>query len=159
MLDHQQHDSISNEIDSKLRDQAIKLLARREHSRLELMQKLLLRGYAEHAVESVFDWLIERNLLSDKRFCEMYIRTYQHRYGAVRVRQKLKEKGVSSSLIGEMLSTDEQSQLHQAMLMREKKFGPSLPLQKSQWLKEANFLARKGFSSDVVAKALKPSKQ
>ena len=53
---------------------AMDLLARREHSRRELISKLKVRGFEGEEVEAYLDRLAEKGLQSDHKFAESYIR-------------------------------------------------------------------------------------
>ena len=53
---------------------AVGLLARRDHSRAELLQKLTARGFDITAVEALLDRLAAQRLQSDARFAEIYVR-------------------------------------------------------------------------------------
>ena len=53
---------------------ALGLLARREHSRLELSKKLGARGFPRDVVARVIDRLEQSGALSESRFEESYIR-------------------------------------------------------------------------------------
>ena len=56
-------------------DRALKLLALREHSRKELENKLRQKGCSADDIIIALDRLEEENFLSDRRFCESYIRS------------------------------------------------------------------------------------
>ena len=55
-----------------IRAKALDLLARREHSRLELRQKLVQRGFPSDRIEPVLDQLVEERLLDENRYAELY---------------------------------------------------------------------------------------
>ena len=91
---------------------AMDLMARREHSRYELAQKLrkrcarraVLEGAEEgpdtdSLIEEVLDKLCSDELLSDRRFVESYI-TYRQRagFGPLKVAAELRERGISDQL-------------------------------------------------------------
>jgi regulatory protein len=82
------------------RADAIALLARREHSRFELEQKLALRRYSSSIVGRVLDVLIGESLLSDQRFAEAYIRSRFRRGGESRIAlmRGLAKRGVSDDV-------------------------------------------------------------
>ena len=63
-----------NHPNSAILDHALKLLARREHSRFELHHKLQQKGWSEEQIQEVLSELSESQLQSDTRFIEMYIR-------------------------------------------------------------------------------------
>jgi regulatory protein len=75
---------------------ALRLLARREHSELELRHKLKGRNFAGNIVDTVIMQLVDEGLLSDHRFAEVYIRgRFERGYGPLRIRAELRERGVS----------------------------------------------------------------
>ena len=83
-----------------IRRTALDLLARREHSRLEMLRKLKLRGASADQCEAVIEQLQEDGLLSDERFCEAYVHArVQRGYGPQRLgiaadpRQRAKQLG------------------------------------------------------------------
>ncbi|HHO68381.1 MAG TPA: regulatory protein RecX, partial [Gammaproteobacteria bacterium] len=77
----------------------MRLLARREHSVLELRRKLEQRGWQGGPLDEVLDSLVDQNLLSDRRFAEVYTRTRIERgYGPLRIRAELRERGIDAAL-------------------------------------------------------------
>jgi len=56
-----------------MRKKAIQLLTRREHSRQELTQKLLLKNYPRSEIDELLDALAKENLQSDFRFATTYV--------------------------------------------------------------------------------------
>ena len=84
---------------------AMNLLARREHSRWELLQKLKRRfpDSTEVAVSEV-QRLSDENLQSDQRFAQDYVRQRSERgYGLMRVRQGMRERGLSERQLSRAL--------------------------------------------------------
>lgn len=90
-----------------IRRTALDLLARREHSRLEMVRKLKLRGASAAQCEAVMDQLQEDGLLSDERFCEAYVHArVQRGYGPQRLAEELRERGVDDNLVSAVLGLD-----------------------------------------------------
>lgn len=93
---------------------ALKLLARRSHSRHELKNKLL-RHSDQPSVEAALDRLVSAGYLDDQRFaCERSLYLRQHkRWGNYRIRLDLKRRGVSARIIHYALTQleDEQPEL------------------------------------------------
>jgi regulatory protein len=90
-----------------IRRTALDLLARREHSRLEMLRKLQLRGAATDQCEAVIDQLQEDGLISDSRFCEAYVHArVQRGFGPQRLGEELRERGVEDVLISAVLGMD-----------------------------------------------------
>lgn len=85
----------------QLRRSAMDFLARREHSKAELAEKLR-RKYAEFEdrFPQVLDQLEQDNLLSDERFAEAYVRYRREKgFGPLLVRQELRGKGICNALL------------------------------------------------------------
>ena len=84
---------------------ALRLLARREHSALELRHKLASRNVDDAVIDSLVAELAARGLLSDLRFADAYARgRYERGFGPVRIRAELQERGVAGDLVGEILT-------------------------------------------------------
>jgi regulatory protein len=141
---------------SELRQRAIRLLARREHTRAELATKLSAYGIPEE-ISIVLDQLQQSGLLSDTRFAESYLRSKSSRLGIARLRYALRNKGVSSEAVEASLAgADLPSELERARALWLRKFG-ELPVDAREWARQARFLQTMGFTSDVIRRLLKGS--
>ena len=88
-----------------VRAKALELLARREHSRLELRQKLIQRGFSTDRIESALDQLTEEHWLDEARFAELYACGRADKgYGPLRIGRELRERGVSQDLVDTVLA-------------------------------------------------------
>ena len=137
-----------------LRNRALALLARREHTRTELQRKLA--SYAEDPQELIdlLDDLTRRGWLSDARFTEALVQSKQAKFGATRLAYELRERGVADSLIREQLAQLKESELERARQVWQAKFGA--PPQDAQTrAKQMRFLQSRGFSLDVIGKVLR----
>ena len=75
--------------------QALKLLARREHSARELTRKLKARGISDADAASAVEHATGENWQSDTRYAEMLVRTrVAAGYGPVRIAAELHVSGV-----------------------------------------------------------------
>jgi len=144
---------------SSLRQQALKLLARREHSRAELAQKLSATA-AKEDIATVLDQLETDGLLSDQRMAAAYLRGHAARFGLAKLRMNLRAKGVSEELIEQCLAQGVEgdavadSEEERALDVWRRKFsGP--PADPRAWAQQARFLQSRGFASDVIRKTLK----
>jgi regulatory protein len=81
------------------------LLARREHSRFELSNKLQKRQFSNDAITKALDTFQNSNLLNDRRFAEIWIRNRIRRKseGPIKLKAALTQKGVAEELIEDML--------------------------------------------------------
>lgn len=79
------------------RNKALDLLALREHTALELRQKLTLKNYPKETIESTIASLKAEGSLSEQRYAEMLVRSRQKRNpeGKAVLMQRLQAKGVS----------------------------------------------------------------
>ena len=138
-------------MESSIRNKAMDLLARREHSEQELRQKLKTREYDTDAIDEILQVLKEDRLQSDERFTESYV---NHRFnagvGPLKIRYELRQKGVSDRLIDEFLEplSDQWDEL--MTRQRVRKYGVSIPDDYPSRMKQARFLQNRGFSPESV---------
>jgi regulatory protein len=117
----------------------IRLLANREHSRLELRRKLLARDYDPIVVEEVLRSLEKQGLLSDERFTEQYINVLKRKgFGPLRMRALLRERGINDTMISEWVDHRENEWRHLMIQTARRKFGDS----KGEDFKEKSKIAR-----------------
>ena len=139
---------------NELRQQAIKLLARREHTRVELARKLAGLGTQEE-IDAVLADMATSQLQSDNRTAENYLRSNASRLGASRLRHTLKTRGVAPELIEEQLAqADLPAEIERARAAWSRKFSAA-PANAKEWARQARFLQSRGFSSDIIRKLLK----
>lgn len=141
--------------DYKARSVALRLLARREHSRLELSLKLRQRQISNKIIESVLDSYEEKGWLDDSRFADVYARQrMDHGYGLLRILGELQQRGVHQTpeCLSEVTEID---WCQRAIALREKRYGlTDLNADWDEKMRQARFLNRRGFSSSQVDKAL-----
>ena len=138
-----------------VRRAAMDLLARREHSYLELVRKLQPRVEDKTILADALDQLVEDNLLDDARFCEAFVRSRMNKgYGRVRIIAELKERGVEEGLIaGEMRIDEDIWQQHLAEVI-EKKYGAHLEDDTKSRARQQRFLMQRGFTYEQINRAL-----
>jgi regulatory protein len=134
----------------ELRARALRLLARREHSRVELGRKLLRYAESPEALEVLSVDLEKRKQLSDERFAAERARSLSRKYGAARIRQDLKSKGVDAQLIDCISSEGE---LERASAILTRKYREPAATRKER-AKRMRFLQGRGFSFDVIRSLL-----
>jgi regulatory protein len=133
------------------RNVAMDLLSRREHSRVELANKLRQREFDADEIDGVLDRLQQEGLQSDQRFCEnfVYFRAKKGR-GPIRIRHELSQKGVSEILIDEQMEILDLDWPQIMQSERSKKFGAEIPHDYKEKMKQARFLQNRGFSPEAV---------
>ncbi len=132
------------------------LLARREHSALELRNKLVQRDFDEALIELVLSGLQQDNLQSDSRFTEAYI---NHRInagvGPFKISHEMRQKGIDEGLIETFLEPFAGEWEAMMSGLRVRRFGDSIPADYKQRMKQARFLQNRGFSPESVMRLLK----
>lgn len=139
-----------------LRHRAMDALARREHSRQELRDKLSRRADDDIShLETVLDELGAQGLQSDARFAEAYARSRVRRgYGPVRIRFDLQARGVDKALIESALDELDADWFELAFYALCKRFGTAPPDDFKDKARRGRFLQQRGFSGDTVSAAL-----
>ena len=157
-----------------LRARALQWLAQREQSRSELRRKLLPHAVAEAKVDAektaeaggapaawmdpaarvdaLLDWLEAHNHLSHERFVESRVHARASRFGNLRIRQELKQHQLTLSADAAQALKD--SELERACAVLARKFAQP-PSNRAERAKQARFLAGRGFSPEVIARALR----
>ncbi len=133
-----------------LREQAMNYLARREHSRQELLQKLRQKGYEKDEILPVLEKLTNDNLQSDDRFAEHFIEARRMAgYGPRRVIVDLRQRGIPEAIYSDYLSrVDWCSALQQ---LWQRKFRGEKPQDGKTLGKQQRFLLSRGFSiNDII---------
>lgn len=137
------------------RKQALRLLARREHSRRELERKLHVRSFDADLIAATLDELGQEKLLDAARFAESYVRMRSEKgYGPKRIRLELVERGIPGADACHALETAEIDWSEHACRVREKRFGPDLPAAFAERARQSKFLDYRGFESGQIAAAL-----
>ncbi len=135
---------------------AIRLLARREHSREELRQKMRARGFTDATIEPTLDALEAENCLSATRFAEAYTNArIDAGFGPLRIEAELRQRGIDPDTIAATFhilqidwSTVAQRQYH-------KRFGNEPPKDHKARAARWRYLAQRGFPSDVISVILR----
>lgn len=139
---------------SKLRERALGLLARREHSRAELTRKLEQAGFFAADIGPLLDGFEAKKWLSDQRFAESYVADHRARAGSVKLAYDLRQRGVSDSIIDAVLGENRDSELERAREVWQKKFG-SPPGDAAETARHIRFMHSRGFTSDVIRRVIR----
>ncbi len=161
-----------------IQDFATAILARREHSTLELRRKLTTKGYPKAEIASLLEHLTEKNYLNDTRYAEARARTRAHhsKWGEGRIKQELTQNGITKETATATLTelSETEDWLANATKLLQRRFPKPLPtldgmdnetltkLGRQEAIKEIqkekskrlNFLIRRGFSFSQAQQAL-----
>lgn len=128
-------------------------LARREHSRAELARKLAPHAESAEQVQRLLDDLESKKLLSDRRFTEVLTRSRGERFGAARVQQELRARGIDAPLVREAVDGLARTELQRARAVWRRRFG-SPPADAAERAKQMRFLAQRGFTAEVIRRVV-----
>ena len=136
-----------------LKGRALRYLAMREHSRAELANKLAAHVEEGDDLDAMLSELESKGFISAERVVDSVIHTKAARFGARRVAQELRHKGVDAELIANAMDRLRSTELQRARDVWQRRFGaqPSTPQERA---KQMRFLASRGFGGDVVRQVL-----
>ncbi|KGP63681.1 recombinase RecX [Legionella norrlandica] len=144
---------------TKAFDSALRLLSRRDHSAMELCNKLKQKGFSSKDVQDVLEECQRLGYQNDSRFAESYIRSRIHQgYGPLKITQELKNKGLAPDLIQSALQQEKNNWFDYALQAWQKKFKGQDELSFSEIQKQQRFLLYRGFDRDIVSKVFKEIK-
>lgn len=129
------------------------MIALRDHTRSELERKLGRRSDDPEAIARVLDDFERRGWLSEQRLVEAYVAARGRRYGAQRIEQELKQKGVSAAALAEVRPELKAGELAAARAAWRRKFeGP--PADARERARQIRWLRTRGFSAETVRRVL-----
>ena len=142
----------------ELRARALRLLARREHTRAELARKLAPEAESSDVLKALIDQLSSRSQQSDERYAEARAHQLSRKFGAARVRRELVAKGIEREAAARFAADVETTDLERAraILARKYRTRASGPKERAR---RVRFLQSRGFSPDVIRRALGPFRQ
>jgi regulatory protein len=135
--------------------QALKLLARREHSARELRRKLAARGIADDEAAAAVEHAASAGWQDDGRYAEMLVRTrIAGGYGPVRIEAELKLAGVPADQIRAALEAAAVDWRELALEVHAKKFGRP-PGSSAERAKHYRYLQGRGFDGSQIQGVLR----
>jgi regulatory protein len=129
----------------------LRLLARREHSRRELLEKLALRGFSQDEASPVIDEIAAQNWQNDERFADAFVRQrLQNGYGPLRIRYELQQRGISGVDIEALAAEAVGGWLESLLALYSRKYATEQTLSQAEWLKRSRFMQQRGFSGEMI---------
>ena len=134
-----------------IRECCLRLLARREHSSLELLNKLVAKGYSGELIKGIIEELKSENWQSDKRFAESYTRNRIHSgYGPVRINNELRQRGIEKADYEHIVAELAGSWTELIEQVYKHKYTDSRNLTRNEWAKRMRFLQQRGFTIEMI---------
>lgn len=146
---------VGNGVDTpvELKARALRLLARREHSRAELVRRLAAHAASRETLEALLDELEQRKQLSDARYAEQRVRTLARKYASGRIRRELRARGVDAQATEAAVRAAAEEDLARAVeILRRKYRQPAVS--REERARRARFLQGRGFSFEIIQRAL-----
>jgi regulatory protein len=148
-------DAAQESLPGDIRRAAIDLLARREHSRQELAVKLGRRFDNGDTVAQQLDDLAAAGLQSDRRFCEIFVRSKcQQGQGPQRISQELKQRGVDDALVGKLLWEADIDWLTSLQELYRRKYPDKTVRDQKERARRMRFLQYRGFGFDLILQVM-----
>jgi regulatory protein len=137
-----------------LKGRALKYLAAREHSRVELTRKLSPHAESPEQVSRVLDELEAKGLLSAQRFADSVLHRKAARFGAARLQAELAQHKLPADLTREATQVLRDTEFERAHALWARRYGdiPDTPEDKARQMR---FLAGRGFASDVIRRVIR----
>lgn len=143
---------------AKLR--AMNLLKSRTYTEKQLRDKLRDGEYPKEIIDAAIEYVSSYNYINDQRYAEEYIRIHASDKSRTRMKQDLIKKGIGSGTIEAAFEMCEEEgfgadELAQALKLLEKRGYTGLDgIDPKEWNKHYAFLARRGYSSEIIRKAM-----
>ena len=130
-----------------------RFLAHSERSSGQLHSKVLLLGYPVSVAENTVEWAIEFGLIDDLRFCHIYISS--RTMGKRRLKMELSRKKVPEAVVAEVLSTISEKESSDELVKQVSRRYGTIEDNETARRRASAWLARRGFSSEVIHAVLK----
>ena len=141
-----------NRVSTEIKEICLRLLARREHSQKELLNKLLIKGFNKDDILAVIEELALQGWQNDLRYAESYARhRIQKGYGPISVTYELRQNGVDAVNLENIVQKTAGSWMELLEQVYTKKYNHNTLMDRSEWAKRSRFLLHRGFSGAMVS--------
>lgn len=131
------------------------MLARREHSKRELVLKLRARGCPERLIQETVAALAKEGMQSDSRFAESFVRNRVDRgAGPLRVQAEMLTRGLDDEVMNAALMEYKDWWKDLALEVYKKRYGDEAPADYAEKAKRMAFLQSRGFTVEQINYAI-----
>ena len=141
-----------------LKGRALRLLAGREHSRVELERKLKTHETEPGELARALDELDAKGFINEQRVLESVVHRRASRLGAARVKQELQAKGLDPAAVAEAVAALRGTEVERAREVWRRKFG-SPPVDATERGKQMRFLLARGFGAEAIRRVVRGSEE
>ncbi|MGL5434630.1 MAG: regulatory protein RecX [Lachnospiraceae bacterium] len=142
------------------REYSLSMLERFDRTEHEVRSKLREKEYEPEEIEEAVSFLKEYRFIDDAEYARKYIRVYSSKKSIRKMRFDLERKGINKEVTSEALEeypVDEEEQVFR--LMQKKGYQPGEYMEPAAYQKLAGALARKGYSYQVIRRAMSRAPQ
>lgn len=140
-----------------LKARALRYLAAREHSRIELRRKLDRHAEEGDDVDAVLDWLQSQKFLSEERFAESLVHRRSARFGSARILSELQSHGLNEVIVAGVQAELVAGEDERAWEVWRRKFAsPASDAQEAA--RQMRFLQQRGFSHAAIRSVMRRAK-
>jgi len=136
-----------------LKGRALRYLAAREHSRVELERKLAAFEETPGEVTRTLDELQAKGFINEQRVLDSVVHRRASRLGASRIRQELLGKGLDAQAVRQAVAQLQITELERAREVWRKKFGEPANDAAGR-ARQMRFLASRGFGAEAIRKVV-----
>ncbi|MGJ0493060.1 regulatory protein RecX [Methylobacter sp.] len=141
-----------NDFYKEIKETCLRLLARRDHSRKELLNKLTGKGFDREDILAVIGELAQQGWQNDQRYAQNYARyRMQKGYGPVRIEYELRQNGVDEIDLDAVLQESANSWMDLLEQVYSKKYDHKKNLDRNEWAKRSRFLLHRGFTGEMIS--------
>jgi regulatory protein len=151
---------LSNSRYKKALDTAVRVLTRRDHTRLEIEQKLKQRGYDSEVIRAVVVECERLNYIDDERTAKVYIFQLARRgFGFRRIRLELLKKGLRGDRFEQIVKESrleiDEREIASSVLQKKMKSFEREEDSKKRRDKIYRFLYSRGFSQSIISELIR----
>ena len=148
---------LKDEMFLKGKNKALNILSKASQSEKKMREKLK-DDFDEDTIDDIVDFLKKYNFINDNELASKIVTTNVtlNKYGKNKIKQNLYNKGLERSSIDEAISEiDQDVEFENALYLAEKRYERVKKEDpKKAYAKDANHLAYKGFSYDIIKSVL-----
>lgn len=142
-----------------IKGRALRYLAQREHTRVELERKLARQAPADPGIDAAawagkvaqaLDELSAAGLLDEGRAAASLVRSQAPKFGDARLRHDLHQRGVPAAVAETAVDGLAASEFSRARAVWQRRFGGQVAVDPRERGRQARFLAGRGFSPRVI---------
>ena len=127
-------------------NKSLDFLSYREHSELELKNKLLKKSFESSLIYEVIDKLVAKKLVNNERFADAYVSSRKRKgFGPKKIFFELQQRGIEESISNKAIFNDSNDWCTLAQKVFLKKFKNGVSTDFKEKSKQQNFMISRGF--------------